>query len=87
MMMQPNGTPLTAEQLGSVVDALQHVLVQRADLVEFADAVEQRLPDLIARAAPPTSAKCAPTAWRFRVVRDENGDLTDILATPEALPA
>lgn len=56
----------------------------RRDLLAELAAIKSRVATLDGKAAAP-SEKCAPTRWRFDVIRDDDGNLTTILATPEAV--
>ena len=73
---------ISADQLQNVVEAMAEVVATRQDLGTFADAIESALPAMVARAAS-SSRKCAATAFRFIVHRDENGLIDEIIARPE----
>ena len=66
--MHVNLDQIGADQIGNVIDALDTVVAKKADLVEFADLIEQELPRLV-RENTPIAKRAAAKTMRFEIVR------------------
>ncbi len=73
---------VTRAQLGNLLEALEAVVVTRADLSDFGQAIQEALPALI-RANEPPAPRCTPIGFRLDVVRDRDGWILQIIARPD----